>query len=128
MKKSILFVLAVILMFGGTSCSFLKKTVSTAPAQPQVRTFNLALVKQPQADKYANLEYGIRLNVQDVRANNRIIQVYDASPTTIPAATTNPSVSSFVPESVRRYMRTMGFNLDADVATAYLMQLGIKEE
>lgn len=127
MKKSILFVLAVILMFGGTSCSFLKKTISTAPAQPQVRTFNLALVKQPQADKYANLEYGIRLNVQDVRANNRIIQVYDASPTTIPAATTNPSVSSFVPESVRRYMRTMGFNLDADVATDYLMQLDIKE-
>lgn len=129
MKKSILFVLAVVLMFGGTSCSFLKTMVSPSPAQPQVCTFtfNLALVKQPQADKYANLEYGIRLNVQDARANNRIIQVYDASPTTIPAATINPSVSSFVPESVRRYMRTMGFNLDADVATDYLMQLDIKE-
>ena len=108
-----------------TSCFSSKPT--TTVQQPQVRTFNLALVSQPQADKYVNLDYGIRLNVQDVRANKRIIQVYDASATSIPSAKTNPTVESFVPESTRRYMRTMGFNLDADVATDYLMQLDIKE-
>ena len=112
--------------FGINSCSLFRKT-TTVVQQPQTLTLNLALVQQPPADKYANLEYGIRLNVQDVRANKRIIQKYDASPTSIPSATTNPTVSSFVPESVRRYMRTMGFNLDADVATDYLMQMDIKE-
>lgn len=108
-----------------SSCSS-SQQVAVQP-QPQTRTFNLALVSQPQADRYANLEYGIRLNVQDIRANQRIIQVYDASATYLPTATTNPSIMSFVPESVRRYMRTMGFNLDADVATDYLMQLDVKE-
>ena len=57
----------------------------------------------------------------------RVIHIYDASATYIPAAQTNPAISSFVPESMRRYMRTLGFNLDADVATDYLMQVDIKE-
>ncbi|MBQ0015567.1 MAG: hypothetical protein KBT04_01100 [Bacteroidales bacterium] len=96
-------------------------------APPQVHTFNLALVGEPQPDKYANMDYGIRLNVQDARANQRIIQIYDASAISIPPAQTNPSITSFVPESMRRYMRTMGFNLDADVATDYLMQVDVKE-
>lgn len=124
MKKNLLLVALFALTQIIISCSSEKQVVVPTP---QVSIFNLALVSQPQADKYANLEYGIRLNVQDLRANQRIIQVYDASPTSIPAATTNPLVSAFVPESVRRYMRTMGFNLDADVATDYLMQLDIKE-
>lgn len=123
MKKNILIATVIAFAFGMTSCASKKQVVQ----QPQVRTFNLALVSQPQADKYANLEYGIRLNVQDVRANKRVIHVYDASATSIPTAQTNPAIASFVPESVRRYMRTMGFNLDADVATDYLMQLDIKE-
>ncbi|MBQ6791684.1 MAG: hypothetical protein IJP76_09625 [Paludibacteraceae bacterium] len=123
MKKNILIATVIAFAFGMTSCASKKQVVQ----QPQVRTFNLALVSQPQAEKYANLEYGIRLNVQDVRANKRVIHVYDASATSIPTAQTNPAIASFVPESVRRYMRTMGFNLDADVATDYLMQLDIKE-
>lgn len=126
MKAKNIISTVIAFVFAMTSCAS-KKPVAQPQPQPQVRTFNLALVSQPQADKYANLEYGIRLNVQDVRANRRVIQVYDASSTYIPAAQTNPSIASFVPESVRRYMRTMGFNLDADVATDYLMQMDIKE-
>ena len=106
-----------------TSCSSMRKTAT--PPTPQA--INLALVKQPQADRYANLEYGIRLNVQDGRANKRLIQMYDAAATSKPTIYTNPEINSFVPESMRRYMRTMGFNLDADVATDYLMQITIKE-
>ena len=123
MKKSILVTAVALIAILVSSCGSKKQVVAT----PQVRTFNLALVSNPQADKYANLEYGIRLNVQDVRANKRVIHIFDASATSIPAAQTNPSISSFVPESMRRYMRTMGFNLDADIATDYLMQIDIKE-
>ena len=98
---------------------------SKKAAQPQI--INLALVSSPQADKYANMDYGIRLNVQDVRANSRLIQVYDASATQLPSVSVNPAIMPFVQESTRRYMRTMGFNLDADIATDYLMQLNVKE-
>ena len=91
-------------------------------------TINLALTSTPQANRYANLEYGIRVNVRDDRANQRIVQVYDgSSTTTLPDVQTNPGIMSFVPESARRYMRTMGFNLDADVATDYLLQMTIQE-
>lgn len=123
MKKLLFIIAACALSLMNVSCASKKQVV----AQPQSFMLNLSLASLPQADKYANLEYGIRLNVQDARANKRIIQVYDASVTSLPASQTNPSVSSFVPESVRRYMRTMGFNLDADVATDYLMQLDVTE-
>lgn len=98
------------------------------PSAPLRATVNLALVSVPQASKYTNLEYGIRLNVRDDRANKRIIQVYDGGSTTsLPEAFANPEVMSFVPESARRYMRALGFNLDADVATDYLLQMLVRE-
>ena len=124
MKTKAMMAILATVMFA-TSCSSTRK--AAAPAQPQVQTINLALVEQPQADKYANLEYGIRLNVQDGRADKRLIQIYDAAATSKPTVNVNPGIGSFVPESMRRYMRTMGFNMDADVATDYLMQITIKE-
>ena len=101
-----------------TSCSTATKVVKT-PQQPQESTIHLSLVDNPQADKYANLEYGIRLNVQDSRSDKRMIQVYDAVATSKPIVNVYPDVNSFIPEGIRRYMRTMGFNMDADVATDY---------
>ena len=109
-----------------TSCFSQKKAATPAP-QPQNYTINLALARTPQADKYANLEYGIRLNLQDGRADKRLVQVYDAAATTKPNVTANPGIGSFIPESMRRYMRVMGMNMDADVATDYLMQVTVKE-
>ena len=125
MKSKFILAFMALVAMTATSCSSSRKAV--APAQPQVQTINLALVENPQADKYANLEYGIRLNVQDGRADKRLIQVYDAAATSKPTVNVNPGIGSFVPESMRRYMRTMGFNMDADVATDYLMQITIKE-
>lgn len=127
MKSKTLVVISVGAIMAA-SCSSSQKAVATPQyQQPQVQTINLSLTENPQADKYANLEYGIRLNVQDGRANSKLIQVYDASPTSRPVVNVNPGIGSFVPESMRRYMRTMGFNMDADVATDYLMQVSIKE-
>ena len=90
------------------------------------KVVNFALSSLPQKDKYINLEYGIRLNVRDDRANTKILQKYDASAISIPNVATNPDVESFVSESMRRYMRTMGYNLDADVSTDYMMQVRIE--
>lgn len=121
-NSSIVLVFATLLAI---SCSSSKKVV--VASQPEVQTINLALATNPQADKYVNLEYGIRLNVQDNRADKRLIQVYDASAVSKPIVNVNPEVTSFIPEGMRRYMRIMGFNLDADVATDYMMQVTIKE-
>lgn len=124
MKKYSLLIVCMLSMLCLQSCSSTRKAV---PAQPQIYTMNLALIDQPMANKYVNMDYGIRLNVQDTRADKRLIQMYDASATSTPRVNVNPTISSFTSESVRRYMRTMGFNLDADVATDYMMELLVDE-
>lgn len=125
LRNSIIFVALTIIL---SSCFSSKKVVKPiTPPPPQEYTINLALMENPTADKYANLEYGIRLNVQDNRSDKRFVQVYDAATTSKPIVNTYPAVLSFIPEGMRRYMRTMGFNLDADVATDYLMQVTVKE-
>lgn len=126
LKTTIIIFLLASLALCYTSCRVSKEAPAPAPAQ-QPQTINLALVKMPQADEYANLEYGIRLNVQDGRSNKRMVQFFDASATSKPEIRVYPGIGSFVPESMRRYMRVMGFNMDADVATDYLMQITIKE-
>lgn len=129
MRQSVLtIVLSAILM---NSCSTLNQSIKQPARQQLVEeqpvTINLALVRDAQANKYVNLDYGIRLNVQDNRTNTELIQKNDAMLMGIPQVQVNPNVSSFVSESTRRYMRTMGFNLDSDVATDYMMQLKIGE-
>lgn len=111
-------------LLGMTSCSFGKKVVAPAPSPAQI---NLSLIEEPQKNKYVELDYGIRLNVRDSRANDRVLQKYDASATYLPKVVVNPEIVSFVSESTRRYMRMMGFNLDADVATDYMLTLHIRE-
>lgn len=121
-KISSLFLIGILVSFCMV-CSAKKPVVT-----PLRATINLALTTSPQANKFVNLEYGIRLNVRDDRANQRIIQVYDGGSTTsLPESQVNPSVMAFIPESARRYMRIMGFNLDADVATDYLLQMVVRE-
>lgn len=105
------------------SCTSVKPTV--APPAPKV--INLALVEDAQQNKYLNMDYGIRLNIDDARSTTRLISKYDVSAISIPNVTVNPEVKSFVSESMRRYMRTMGFNMDADIATDYMMNVAIKD-
>lgn len=105
------------------SCGSLKHTAPTV----KVNEINLALIRQPQSNKYIGMDYGIKLNVSDKRADKRTLKKYDSNVISIPLTHTYPEVESFVDESMRRYMRTMGFNLDADVATDYMMSLTIDE-
>ena len=120
MKTKFFYAIAIILM--ATACGSSKKVTPPAPT-----TINLGITENPPTDKYANMDYGIRLNFTDDRDNERLMHVYDASTTYLPSFNINPSISSFVPESMRRYMRTMGFNVDADPATDYMMEVILKE-
>ena len=119
-KTSLLVVIFCSLLLA--SCGTQKK-VST----PQSYRVNLALVENAPSNKYVGLDYGIRLNISDERATDNILKKYDASATSKPYVNVYPDVLSFVTESTRRYMRTMGFNLDSDISTDYMMSLVIRE-
>ena len=123
MKRVVFIAVAAAALAGMTACSLSKKSV----AAPAPASINLALIEEPQRNRYVELDYGIRLNVRDARANDKVLQKYDASATYLPRVVVNPEIVSFVSESTRRYMRTMGFNLDADVATDYMLTLHIGE-
>lgn len=126
MKKIIIYsILLTICAITVTSCVVSKTTKTTAAPSPITIYLNLA--KEAPSNKYVGLDYGIRLNIKDGRATDNILRKYDASVIYKPAVQTMPNVDSFVKESVRRYMRTMGFNLDANIDTDYMLSITIKE-
>ena len=97
-------------------------------AQPVAYTIPLELKKLPSSNQYINLDYGIRLNVLDKRAYTAILNRYDAAPN-MPKLnlSTYPDVKAFVSESCKQYMQTMGFVLDADINTDYMMEIDITQ-
>ena len=125
MKTLKYIVLALVLL--GTSCGSQRTSTPFATNTP---TINLALIKDAQVNKFVNLDYGIKVNINDSRAYDRaarIVYQHDNYLTSTPKVNVYPEVMSFVNESMKRYMRTMGFNLDADIATDYLLSVSLKE-
>ena len=116
MKRFILGSLLVVL----SACGPVKTTTVYTP----VIDINLAM-QSPQPNRFVGLEYGIRVNVQDGRSIGTVLKKHDNYLITPPKETVYPEVISFVSESTRRYMRTLGFNLDADISTDYMMNLRI---
>lgn len=121
MKRYLILLLSLI-CFLFIGCGPAKVTTS----KPTPITINLS-TEEPQPNRFVGLDYGIRLNVVDGRATDRILKKHDSYATSLPSTNVYPDVMSFVPESIRRYMRTMGFNLDADIATDYMLTLTVKE-
>lgn len=114
-------ILIILALIFSVSCG--RSKVRRDAKQP--RMISLELVKDAPANKYVNLDYGIRLNIQDARGDKRMIQIYDASYSA--DYRVDPEVKDFVEESLRQYARTMGFALEADVSTDYMLQVFIKE-
>lgn len=119
MKKILFFtVLAFIL----ASCGAPK--VTTIPPQ----TIPLSLSKLPPSNIYVNMDYGIRLNVADKRSSNAVLSKYDVDLNiTRPVVSTYPEVVPFVSESIKKYMQTMGFDIDSDINTDYMLQAEITQ-
>lgn len=113
------------------SCSTSKPTASVpavpaVPAQPKVINLDLTASARPNA--YVNLDYGIRINIKDVRAefSRNILLKHDNYVTSKPSVIVNPDIMSFVNESLRRHMRTMGFKLESDISSDYMMVVSLK--
>ena len=81
MKTLFRITLILCLAFSLQSCFGSKKTTSSQPTTLDIR---LDLVKDGEANKYINLDYGIRLNIKDVRAKTELLNIYDASVTSVP--------------------------------------------
>lgn len=124
MKKQILYYSLVSLISGIllTGCSITKKNIV-----PQTHVIYLNLTANAVPNKYVDMDYGIRLQIRDLRSDSRILQKHDSYVVSTPQVSVQPNVQDFVSESMRRYMRVMGFNLDADIATDYLMSVSVNE-
>lgn len=109
-----------------TSCSSTNTRATTPPPTPKI--INLDLIGSPRANAYVNLDYGIRINLKDVRPDSyrNIIFKHDNYVTSKPSVSVNPDILSFVSESLRRYMRTMGFSLESDISSDYMMTIALK--
>lgn len=128
MRKTVLSILLISFLISLVSCSSLSYTPTPAP-KPEPPTINLALTSEAYSNRFVNLDYGIRLNIRDERASHKqtILYKHDNYLTSKPVVNVYPDVRSFVSESMRRYMRTMGFNLDSDISTDYMLNVSIKE-
>lgn len=122
MKKILFSLLSIAIL---SSCGILKK----GPAGPQSYTLPLVLNEMPASDIYIDLDYGIRLNVVDKRAQQSVLNRYDTNSFDgqRPEMSTYPDVLSFVSESMKTYMETMGFDLNTDINTDYMLQVEITE-
>ena len=128
MRKTVLSILLISFLISLVSCSSSSYTPTPAP-KPEPPTINLALTSEAYSNRFVNLDYGIRLNIRDERASHKqtILYKHDDHLTSKPVVNVYPDVRSFVSESMRRYMRTMGFNLDSDISTDYMLNVSIKE-
>lgn len=128
MRKTVLSILLISFLISLVSCSSSSYTPTPAP-KPEPPTINLALTSEAYSNRFVNLDYGIRLNIRDERASHKqtILYKHDNYLTSKPVVNVYPDVRSFVSESMRRYMRTMGFNLDSDISTDYMLNVSIKK-
>lgn len=120
--RKLIFTIAIATIVGG--CVSLPKTTTL----PTNFTLTLKLTEAPPSNKYIGSDYGIRININDKRANTEILNRYDGGVNTSkPQISTYPDVKAFVSESLKKYMQTMGFDLDADINTDYLLDIEIAQ-
>lgn len=122
-KITIIFIIFALIF--SVSCG----SASRRNKNAQAKIISLELIKEAPANKYINMDYGIRLSIKDGRAQQEMIHVYDATASgrVKGGYSVDPEVKDFVEESLRKYTRDLGFPLEADVATDYMLQIIIKE-
>lgn len=124
MKKYYIFILLSTLAML-TSCGASKRVSSVQKPSPINISFRI--LREPRENSFIDLDYGIRLQTFDVRSKKDIILRYDANPIFTPATTTYPSVEEFMQESGKRYMKTLGFTINSDIETDYLLSIKLSE-
>lgn len=123
MKKTLLALCATIALIWSCGTTHNVKSVS----RPSPLTLNMDILRAPRTNAYINLDYGIKVKAYDIRSKRDIIVRFDANPIFSPETSTNPEIQRFMEESTRRYMKGMGFQVNADLDTDYLLSLKLSE-
>lgn len=121
MKKSYLLIVMLLV----ASCGIQRNVTSVE--RPTPLNIDLKTTRTPRENTFINLDYGIRLQVYDTRNKKDIIVRYDANPIFTPVTTTYPSIIEFMQESGKNYMKTLGFTMNSDIETDYMMSLKLSE-
>lgn len=125
------FAISVISLFAISACGTAKNSLASqsSPAQyPTPPQVYVNLEDEGTHNKFVNLDYGIRLNVRDERIGDALMRKFDANPMFRSGSPMTPGeMNQFVSESMRRYMRNLGFTINADIETDYMMSVVVKE-
>ena len=121
--RKLLFVFAFAVLL--TACGTTRRVNSVE--KPNPINLTLKFTREPRENSFINLDYGIRLQTYDVRSKKDIILRYDANPIFTPTTTTYPSIEEFMQESGKRYMKTLGFTINSDIETDYLLTVKLSE-
>ena len=89
----------------------------------------LKFEQQQPINVFTNLDYGVRLNVIDKRTDKPIINQFLTINPNVPKSNvfTIPDIQSFVSGSMMQYMRLLGFGLNDDFNTDYMLQVEITQ-
>ena len=114
-------------LVGISSCSSSREvTTSVLPTPPQ--RVEVYLNDDGIRNRFVNLDYGISLTVKDNRSTEALITKFDANPSYFSGSPMSTGqMNEFVGETTRRYMRNLGFTLNADINTDYMMTLTVRE-
>ncbi|MEQ8324981.1 MAG: hypothetical protein RIC15_00230 [Vicingaceae bacterium] len=100
---------------------------SSAPLLMTSGDIYLKMLNEGQSHRYVDLDYGIRIGVKDrnVEQRDNILTRYDANPNSAPKLRPVPNVVDFTGESLRSYMRNLGFDVDFDISSDYFLEVNI---
>lgn len=124
MRKVMIFALSVLLV-AVSACGPAKKVPQAT--RPAPLSLHFQVLRNPRTNSYVDLDYGIKLNTYDARNKKEIITRYEADLIFVPAVSTYPAVLDFMRESGKRYMKELGFSMNADIETDYLLSLYLTE-
>ena len=119
------FIIASSILLLAASCGTTKKVATVE--RPKDITLNMVVLRSPRTNSYINLDYGIKLKVYDVRRQTNIMKRYDANPIFTPGTSIYPAITDFMMESGRKYMKELGFVLNADIETDYLLSMKLTD-
>ena len=102
--------------------------VTNQKVRPAIRwTVQLKFKQQQPTNVFTDLDYGLKLNIIDKRTDKPILNQYPSLLSNKPIVTTFPDIQSFVSETMTQHMRLLGFGLNADFNTDYMLQIEIAQ-
>lgn len=114
---------AALLIF--MSCGTQNKSGSNVRQEENI--VRLELIGYAPVNRYQGLDYGIRFNLLDKRAFQSVLKKHDECIINNPIVQVYPNIRQFVDKSMREYMKAMGFSLNSDISTDYLLSVSINE-